>query len=150
MAGRARPRRAVDGGWTAVGAGIDVLAFVCELAMLAVLALSGWDLGSGGLLSVSLAVFYPALALLLWAVWLAPRASRRLPDPWRLVAQLALFGGSGAFVATAGHVVLGVLFAVVACAVFLATRITGTVTGGTALLPAELLGESAHDVEPLG
>jgi hypothetical protein len=102
---------------------LDVAAFGCELAMLAVLGIGGWGLGSGGLLSVAFATFYPALAVLVWALWMAPTAAHRLADPWRLVAQLALFAGTAVVAGLGGHPVLGVVFAVVAGLVFAGTRL---------------------------
>jgi hypothetical protein len=95
----------------------------CELAMLVLLALAGWDLGNDGLVGISLAVLYPAIALLIWAAWLAPRADHRLPDPWRLLVQIALFTATGTAVALAGHLTTGIAFAVVACVAFSAQRL---------------------------
>src|SRR5579872_1727018 len=87
---------------------VDVLAFACELAMLALLVVSGWSLGDGGLLGIALAVLYPAVAVLVWARWIAPTATRRLPDPWRFVVQVVLFGLTSAAAAASGRLVLGV------------------------------------------
>ena len=103
---------------------VAAAAFLCEIWMTVVLVIAGWSLGNGSLMSVSLAVFYPALAILIWSVWMAPRSARRLADPWRLAAQLALFAGTAALASVAGHVILGVLFGVAACGAFGATRLT--------------------------
>ena len=86
--------------------------------MLATLALSGFDLGNGGLMGICLAVFYPALAVAIWAAWLAPRGRAQLSDPWRFVVQLVLFAATAVIASLAGDVLLGVLFAVVAAVVF--------------------------------
>ena len=96
--------------------------FACELAMLALLVLAGWELGGGGLLGIALGVLYPSIALLVWAVWLAPRSSDRLGDPWRLLVQIALFAATGVVVALGGHVTTGIVFALVAVAAFVAER----------------------------
>jgi hypothetical protein len=101
---------------------VAVAEFFCEIAMLVLLVIGGWGLGSGGLLGIALAVLYPAIALLIWAVWLAPRSDDRLDDPWRLIVQVALFAATGAVVALAGHVTTGVLFALIAVAAFVAER----------------------------
>jgi Protein of unknown function (DUF2568) len=82
--------------------------FVSELALLAVLAIVGRHV------SVALAVLLPVLAAVLWGVLLAPKARRRLPDPGRLVVELALFAGSAAALATAGYVFVAIVFGVVA------------------------------------
>jgi len=115
--GRTGPRRVdddpVDAGAVAppsAGLALDLAALGCETAMLVLLGLGGWDLGSGGLFGISLAVFYPALAVLIWGMWVAPRARRRLRDPWLLLLQVALFVATG--------VQIGV-----AVAVFVAARV---------------------------
>jgi hypothetical protein len=109
----------------------EACAFLCELAMLVVLAIGGWGVGSGGLMSIAFAIFYPSLAILIWSIWMAPTAPRRLDDPWRLVAQIVVFAATGSLGAVGGHAVLGVVFAVVAIACFTGTRFTGGATGAT-------------------
>lgn len=104
--------------------GIELLCLLCELAMLALLVISGWSLGNGGLFGIALAVFYPALAVLIWSVWLAPKSRDRLRDPWRFVVQALLFAATGAATALSGRIVLGAVFAVVAIAAFAAARRT--------------------------
>ncbi|HEV7191888.1 MAG TPA: YrdB family protein [Jatrophihabitantaceae bacterium] len=108
---------------------LDLVAFCCELAMLVVLGIAGWALGSGGLMSIALTMFYPALAVLIWSVWMAPRSNRRLRDPHRLISQVALFVATAALSADAGHPLLGIVFAVVAVGSFVVTRFTGVAAG---------------------
>lgn len=112
----------LDTSSAAIRLAVSLLQFVCELAMLALLAIGGWELGGGGLLGIALAVLYPAIALLVWAVWLAPRSNERLADPWRLLVQIALFAATGVVVAIGGHLTIGIVFAVVAVAAFVAER----------------------------
>jgi hypothetical protein len=112
---------------TAVRITVDLLAFASELAMLVLLAVAGWDIGHGGLMGIALAVLYPALTILIWSAWIAPRAPRRLADPWRLVVQLALFAGTGVAVGVGGHVAAAIVFSVVASLAFIASRfVAGT------------------------
>ena len=108
---------------------LEAAAFGCELAMLVVLGIAGWGIGNGGLMSIALTAFYPALAILLWSIWMAPRSGRRLADPTRLVVQLVLFAATGALAAAGGHPLLGIVFGVIAAAVFVGTRVTGEQTG---------------------
>ena len=61
-------------------------------------------------------------------MWMAPTSTRRLGDPARLVAQIALFTAPGALAALAGHPFWGPGFAVVAVVVFVLARCG--VTGG--------------------
>lgn len=102
---------------------VQTLAFLSELAMLGTLGVAGWHFGAGGLMSVAMAVLYPALVVLIWSVWLAPRGARRLPDPWRLILQIVLFLVTGVVSALAGRVVLGVIVAAVGIAAFVAARL---------------------------
>jgi hypothetical protein len=124
----AHPRWGGNGG-RAARAATETLAFACELAMVVILGIAGWSLGSGGLLSIALTIFYPALAILVWAVWVAPKAGRRLGDPWRLGIQLALFAGTAALSGAGGHILLAVVFGAVAWLTFIGARFTGGSTG---------------------
>lgn len=102
---------------------VDALAFLCELALLVVLAVAGWGLvqvTSGRLL---LAVALPVAAVVVWGIWAAPRSRHRLGDPARFVLQTLLFAAAGALAAQGGHPLLGGVFAVVAVAVFGLTRL---------------------------
>ena len=108
----------------------DLLAFACELALLALLAVAGWRLGSalgdGGLASVVIAVglllALPAVAVVVWGRWLARTTSHRLRQPWRLVVQAALFLAAGVLATAAGLPGWGVGVAVVGVVAFVLTR----------------------------
>jgi hypothetical protein len=102
---------------------LRLAAFLCELAMLAVLAGGGWALGNGGLLSIALAIFYPSFAVLIWSLWIAPASVHRLADPPRLIAQVLLFAAAGTVAGLGGHRLIGIAFAVVASLAFAATRL---------------------------
>jgi hypothetical protein len=90
-----------------------VLAFGCELGMLAALAWSGWSLGSPTPVSVALAVVLPLAAATTWGIWCAPNARRRLTGPALTTVKLGLLVGSGVLLAAAGHPVWGGLLAVI-------------------------------------
>ena len=61
--------------------------FLTELAMLAGLAVAGARLGDGVAFSVVDAVLLPVVAAVVWGVFIAPRASRRLPEPARFIVE---------------------------------------------------------------
>ncbi|HET7018748.1 MAG TPA: YrdB family protein [Streptosporangiaceae bacterium] len=87
--------------------------FLTELALLAVLAvvmvrIHGLLLG----VRIGLAVLAVVATATIWGLWIAPKARRRLPDPWRLILEIVLFG-----LATAGLVVQHDLIAAVVFAV---------------------------------
>jgi hypothetical protein len=102
-----------------------VLRFLLELVMLAALAWSGAAIASGTWPSVAAGVLAPVAAIGLWGLLVAPASRHRLPDPARLVVELALFAATGLALAVAGHVPLGVAFAVVAAANALVLRWRG-------------------------
>jgi Protein of unknown function (DUF2568) len=90
----------------------DVLRFGLELAALAGLAVWGWRTGPTGV-NVLLAIAAPAAATALWGAFVAPKARRHPPDPWRLLLELAVFCAGTAAWAGAGlgsvALVVGVL-----------------------------------------
>jgi len=80
-----------------VSAGMGLLLgirLLAELGLLAALAWAGWHLVDGTLPSLLLAALLPALAVLVWALWVAPRAPHRLGDPARAGAEGVLFFGA--------------------------------------------------------
>ncbi len=101
---------------------LGVLAFLCELVMIALLVVSGWRLGTGTAASVALAVGLPAVAIGIWARWMAPASRHRLRRGPRVAAQTALFIGVGTVCIYAGLTVWGVAFSIVASAVFAGAR----------------------------
>jgi Protein of unknown function (DUF2568) len=87
------------------------LRFLLELVALAGLADGGDALG--GWLAAVLTV---VAAAVVWGLWCAPKARRRLSRPVRTAVEAAVFGlGAGGYV-VAGRTVLAVAFAVVAIA----------------------------------
>lgn len=86
--------------------------------MLALVAAAGWRLGDGGLIGIALAVLYPALMIVIWSIYVARTADKRLPQPWRLVLQLVLIGSTTAAAFAGDLEVLGIVFAAVAVVTF--------------------------------
>jgi hypothetical protein len=75
--------------------------FLLELAAIAALAYWGTTVG-GGAVPVVAAVLAPAVAVVVWGTFAAPRAARRLATPARVPLELAVFGIAVAALATAG------------------------------------------------
>jgi len=77
-------------------AGNMALAFAVELAMLAGFAVAGWAATEVLWLRLVLAVALPGIAIALWAVWAAPKASKktRLAPRPLLVFKLAMFAAA--------------------------------------------------------
>ena len=80
------------------------LRFVLELCMLVALGIWGFSE------NIVLGVAAPLAAAVVWGLWIAPKATRRLRDPARLALELLLFGAAGAALAVAGHALAAAVF----------------------------------------
>ena len=87
--------------------------FLLELCMLAALAYWGYQTGSSLAMKLVLALGAPLIAAVVWGLFIAPRATRRLADPARLLLELVLWAAATAALAAAGQPTLAVIFAVV-------------------------------------
>jgi uncharacterized protein DUF2568 len=86
--------------------------FLLELAAIAALAYWGARTGHGAW-AVAAAIAAPLAAVLVWGLFAAPRARRRLPVPARAPLELAVFGLAAAGLAAAGAVTLAIIFGAV-------------------------------------
>ena len=80
----------------------QVAVFLDELALLVVLAVAGARIGGGAVASTLRAIFFPLAAAVIWGLWLAPRARRRLAHPARLAAKLVLVAIASLLLALSG------------------------------------------------
>jgi hypothetical protein len=90
--------------------------FLLELCALWALGYWGWRAADMLLLKIVLAVGAPLAAALVWGMFVAPKATRRLRDPLRLGAEVLVFGSAVAALIGAGRRLLGVVFALVVAA----------------------------------
>lgn len=91
-----------------------VFRFILELVVLVALFLWGVSTSGELLVQVVMGLGAPAVAIAVWGLLVAPKASRRLPDPQRLAVEIVVFGaGVLAFVAR-GDWLLAVLLAAAA------------------------------------
>ncbi len=88
------------------------VAFFLELAVLAALAYWGYQNGQGLILQIGLCILAPALAIGVWAVWGAPKSTRRLSGIGLLILRIVFFGAGALALFAAGQPTLGVLFTV--------------------------------------
>lgn len=70
------------------------LAFVLEVAALAVLAWWGWESAENVALRLLLAVAAPAVAAVVWGLFAAPRARFRVPLAGVLLVKALVFGAA--------------------------------------------------------
>lgn len=87
--------------------------FLLELAMLVALGWVGGEIGSSWVVRVLLAVAFPLLAAVVWGMFIAPKAPRRLADPAKLLVEVVLFAAAVVGLAVVGHPVLAAVLAVV-------------------------------------
>lgn len=88
-----------------------LLAFLLELGMLAAFCFAGWVATNVLWLRVVLAAGLPALAILLWAVWAAPKAGkRRLKMPGLLIFKLIIMAVATAAWWVAGQAFIAAIF----------------------------------------
>jgi hypothetical protein len=94
----------------------EALAFLLELAALAVLAWWGFTTGSGPLVRVLLGVGTPLVAVVLWGLFAAPRARIAVPLAMTLAVKAVVFGAAAVALWGLRHESLAVAFAVIALA----------------------------------
>ncbi len=92
----------------------ELLAFLLELVAFALLAVWGFRVGDNVLVHILLGIGTPALAIVAWGMFAAPRAKFPLPIAGVLVVKALVFGAATA----AAFAVAGAGFAV-ACGVVL-------------------------------
>jgi hypothetical protein len=80
-----------------------VLAFGCELAMLAAFAVTGWGWASTTPVRLVLALALPTVVAAFWGVLLAPASGRRLGGTALPATQLGVLLLAGVGLASAGH-----------------------------------------------
>jgi Protein of unknown function (DUF2568) len=103
----------------------QTLRFLLELAALAALVYWGLRTGASFLADVLLAVAAPLAFATLWGLLAAPRAPRRLRDPWRMLFEAIAFALTAGALVAADQERLGGIFLVVALLNALAVRALG-------------------------
>ena len=90
-----------------------LLRFLLELCALGALGYWGFKTGSGTLAKVGLGVGAPLVAAVVWAMFVAPQASVRLPVFLVLLLQVLVFGAAAACLVATGHRTVVVAFGVI-------------------------------------
>lgn len=94
------------------GANLAV-TFILELCLLVAFGYWGFTTGDSLWLKILLGIGTPVLAAVLWGLFMAPKAARRLPSPWHEIAQVVFFALGTAALYAAGQPTFALLFAVV-------------------------------------
>jgi uncharacterized protein DUF2568 len=95
---------------TILKAGNLALSFLLEVCMLAALGYWGVQTGQETLAKIALGVGAPLLVAVVWGVFCAPKAAKRLQGPALPLVELVLFGAALALYATS-HPALAATFA---------------------------------------
>jgi len=94
--------------------------FVLELCLAAALVVAGaqiaWWTG----------ILLPLTAVVVWGRFVAPRSPKRLADPGRLMAELAVFSVTCVALVATGHPIIATTMTATSVAVALAVRIDHT------------------------
>ncbi len=70
------------------------IAFLLELCMLVSIGYWGFKTGTQMVAKIGLGIGVPLLVAVVWGIFLAPNSSTRLPEPWRLILELVIFGAA--------------------------------------------------------
>jgi hypothetical protein len=89
------------------------LQFFLELCALIALGYWGFKTGQGLITKIGLGLGAPLLFAVVWGVSMAPRAAVRVPDPWRLILELVLFGTAATALYVSGRTLVAPGFGLV-------------------------------------
>ena len=110
-------------------AALFTLRFLLELALLAALAVGGWNLSETTWLQLLLAIALPVVTASVWGLLLSPKARVKAPLPIRVVIELALFVLAAALLWAAGLAVVATALLLTELVVVCALIATGTPPG---------------------
>jgi hypothetical protein len=87
-----------------------VLRFFLELAALGALGYWGFSTHETIWQKLLFGLGTPLLAAVVWGLFVAPKAVRPVPLPWRLLVEAVVFGAATAALLAAGRTTLGWVF----------------------------------------
>src|SRR5581483_8385654 len=80
-----------------------VLAFLLELGALVALGYWGFHSGEGMIAKIGLGIGAPVIAIIIWALFGAPKATWALPGNWHLIVAAVFFGAAAVALFSAGQ-----------------------------------------------
>lgn len=101
------------------------LRFALELCAFAALGYWGSQATSSNLWCTVLAIATPAAAIVVWGLFVAPKARVKVSEPVRWAIELVVFVGAAVALAAAGQMVLGIALGVIAAGNGAIVRATG-------------------------
>lgn len=101
------------------------LAFFLELCALAALGYWGFYVGSGTVAKFALGIGVPLLTAVVWGLFIAPRATVKVPGPVNMALRILVFGLAAVSLAAAGQPTWAWVFGVVVVVNFALVRVLG-------------------------
>ena len=89
------------------------LSFLLELCVLVALGYWGLQTGQGTIAQIGLGIGAPLVAVVVWALFGAPKSAWRLQGPWLLILRVVFFGSAAMALFIAGQHVVSMAFALV-------------------------------------
>ncbi|WP_052659453.1 YrdB family protein [Bacillus alveayuensis] len=91
---------------------ILAIRFLLEICSLIALGYWGYYLGKGVGMKIFLLIFMPVMMMLLWGMFISPKASIHIPEWLRLILELLLFGIAAFGLYNSGLLLLSGIFLV--------------------------------------
>lgn len=93
-----------------------LLSFLLELVLITLFGYWGYQQGETETTKYIFALVLPAILILIWGLWAAPKSKRRLKNPIRSIFKLSLFAIGVFFCIDSGHATLAIWFAAITVA----------------------------------
>ncbi|GET25906.1 YrdB family protein [Prolixibacter sp. NT017] len=90
-----------------------LVSFLLEMGLIILAGLWGFQQGESSLTKYVLAIAVPAVIILLWGVWAAPKSKRRLKNPVRTIFKLAMMALAVYFAYSSRHLGWALSFAII-------------------------------------
>lgn len=92
----------------------QIVAFLLEIGMLIAIGYWGFHQGKTNLTKYSLALALPAIAIILWGFFAAPKSEYRLEFPVRIIFEICLFAIASFLLYKTGNSKLAIWFGAIA------------------------------------
>lgn len=92
------------------------LSFIIELCAVYIYGTTGFVFGGDSLIKYALLILLPAILILLWGIFAAPKSKRRLKNPARTIFKLIVFASAALFLIINRNLIFAAIFS---CAVIM-------------------------------
>ena len=88
----------------------EAVRFLLEMCILIILGYWGFKMGNSTFMKILLGIGSPVLFAVVWGIFLAPKSTTRLQEPWLFFAEIILFGLAAWALYSTGKVSLTIAF----------------------------------------